>query len=311
MKFLHKLACLLSIAACLSCEANDPFTLPKPAVVTNRMIILHYIDAKIMAKIIGQKNHNWLSQQGKLAFDQRTNRIWISDDKKHADNIFHLIKAWDVPIPQVLITARIVILDKQSIKQLGVYFNFLSSSEKQTVMKASLPLIHIGAAQFLDVKLTALAQQGHASIISRPSLLTSNRHAAIIESGDEIPYQERTSEGNTSTAFKKAVLRLDVTPTILPGKRIHLKIKINQDKLSPLLVNGVPAITTQQLSTEVVVTNQQTLVLGGILEHNHSQHQNSVPFLSKLPILGHLFENKHNQNSQRQLTIFITPKIIQ
>jgi type IV pilus assembly protein PilQ len=151
---------------------------------------------------------------------------------------------------------------------------------------------------------------GRGQLISDPSLYTANQQTASIESGEEIPYQEVSVSGGTATAFKKAVLSLKVTPQIMPGGKVLLQLQINQDRPSSLIVQGVPAITTRQLATNILVNNGQTLVLGGIYEQNNEHTVERVPFLSKIPLLGLLFQQQDVKINKRELLIFVTPKII-
>ena len=140
-------------------------------------------------------------------------------------------------------------------------------------------------------------------------MLTANQQSAIIESGEEIPYQESVSQGVTATAFKKAVLRLQVTPQITPNHKIILHLKVNQDKRSSKEVKGVPAIDTRQITTQVLVNDGQTIVLGGIYEHTQTSAKERIPFFGDLPIIGSLFRHKKKIENRRELLIFVTPKI--
>lgn len=132
----------------------------------------------------------------------------------------------------------------------------------------------------------------------------------MIDSGQEIPYQEATSSGATAVAFKKAVLSLKVTPQITPDSKILMELKINQDTASPQLFNGVPAILTKEIQTNVLVSNGQTIVLGGIFQQDKSKTITRVPFFGQLPVVGNLFKNTQIALKNDELLIFITPKII-
>ena len=132
----------------------------------------------------------------------------------------------------------------------------------------------------------------------------------MIESGAEVPYQEATSSGATSVSFKKAVLRLQVTPQRMPNNYILLHIALNQDKVSDLTVNGVPAIQTQQITTQVVMKNNETIVLGGILETSRAKQQQGIPIVDKIPMIGELFKHHENRTKQQELLIFITPSMM-
>lgn len=189
-------------------------------------------------------------------------------------------------------------------------------------LPAALPSGAAGFAQFglaiarlpggtiLDLELMALENEGLGKIVASPRLVTSNQQQAYIESGEEIPYQEASSSGATSIAFKKAVLRLEVTPQITPDDHIILDLKVNQDSRGTVTA-GVPAINTREIHTKVLVANGETVVLGGIYEQQKTQNKMQVPYLGKLPIVGWLFRNETNSDQRNELLIFVTPKIIQ
>jgi type IV pilus assembly protein PilQ len=168
----------------------------------------------------------------------------------------------------------------------------------------------LGQGTLLDLELSALEREGRARIVSDPELITSNRQPALIESGQEIPYQEKTSSGATSVAFKKAVLSLKVTPEITPENRILLNLTVNQDKVDTLSVNGVPAISTQQVQSQVLLNDGETIVLGGIYEQINSNVTERIPFWSAIPVLGKLFTDKQTRSERKELLIFVTPKLV-
>jgi len=224
---------------------------------------------------------------------------------------------------QVLIKAHIVNIDQDYTHELGLSFNTTTStittpggftlnlpSTQTGTHTLRVPIAQMSEGALLDVTLSALEQQGHAELISDPQIVTLNKQSAIIESGQEVPYQQSTESGATSVAFKKAVLRLKVTPDIQNKQSILLHLSINQDQVSSLTVNGVPAINTQQLQTQVLMKNNTTLVLGGIFQNNKSQQDQSVPYLSKIPLLGTLFQNHQMTSDRKQLLIFVTPVIL-
>ncbi|MBN2689388.1 MAG: secretin [Gammaproteobacteria bacterium] len=287
-------------------------------------IQLHYTQAQDAYKEISNKNSKLLSKTGKIILDKRTNSIWISDNPENIQAIKDLMNKIDKPSRQVLISARIINADDQSIKQLGIQFNTTkaantnndqnnSNSDTPTatigVGKFNLPIAKLGGGVLLDMELKTLEKEGHAKIISSPKLLTLDRTTAHIESGEDIPYQERTSQGNTNTAFKKAVLGLKVTPFITDNKKIMLKIIMNQDQVSALTVHGVPAVKTREISTQVLLKNNQTIILGGIYEKNNLNTKTSIPIIRKIPILGTLLTDQENETNRKELLIFITPQI--
>lgn len=173
-----------------------------------------------------------------------------------------------------------------------------------------LAVAKLPGGTILDLELMALENEGLGKIVASPRLVTSNQQQAYIESGEEIPYQEASSSGATSVSFKKAVLRLEVTPQITPDDHIILDLKVNQDSRGAV-TNGVPAINTREMHTKVLVANGETVVLGGIYQQNKTQNKMRVPFLSKLPVIGWMFKNETNSDQRNELLIFVTPKIIQ
>ncbi len=162
----------------------------------------------------------------------------------------------------------------------------------------------------LDLELSALESEGRAEVIASPRLITTNQQPAVIESGQEIPYQEATSSGATAVAFKKAVLSLKVTPQITPDSKILMDLQVNQDTPSSERYNGVPAIFTKEIQTNVLVNNGQTIVLGGIYQQDKNQAIRRIPFFGELPVVGVLFSNRQIRLRNEELLIFITPKII-
>ncbi len=172
------------------------------------------------------------------------------------------------------------------------------------------PIAALSQSIILDATLNALEETGQAQLISDPQLITLDKKAAIIEAGQEVPYQQTSENGGTSVTFKKAVLRLQVVPEIKSANLILLNLIINQDQVSELTVNGVPAINTQQLKTQVLIKNKHTLVLGGIIQKGWSDQQQAVPFLSKIPWLGALFRYKRHTDDNKQLLILVTPILL-
>lgn len=173
-----------------------------------------------------------------------------------------------------------------------------------------IALAQLGGNILLDLELSALENEGKAELIASPRIITANQQEATIEEGQEIPYQQSTSSGATAVAFKKAVLSLKVTPQITPDGRVLMRLKINQDTPSGQLFNGVPAINTKEIETNVLVKNGQTIVLGGIYQRNKSNNIVRVPFFGTLPYVGALFRQTTTNDTNEELLIFITPKIL-
>ena len=161
----------------------------------------------------------------------------------------------------------------------------------------------------LQLELSALQAEGRGEVISAPRVITANQREALIESGTEIPYLEASSSGATSVSFKKAVLSLQVTPQITPDDRIIMDLTVNQDSVGQIF-SGIPSIDTNELTTQVLVDNGETVVLGGIYEASNRDDKTSVPFFGDLPYLGRLFKRTEFEQSKQELLVFVTPKII-
>ena len=162
----------------------------------------------------------------------------------------------------------------------------------------------------LQLELSALLAEGRGEDIASPKVITSNQTEAIIESGVEIPFQEASSSGATAVSFKKAVLGLRVTPQITPDNRVLLDLNVNQDTRGSPDVLGVPPINTRNVSTQVLVDDGETVVLGGVYSQVDRTSTDRVPFFGELPVLGFLFKKNRVENQRTELLIFVTPKII-
>ncbi|MEX2480567.1 MAG: type IV pilus secretin PilQ [Gammaproteobacteria bacterium] len=162
---------------------------------------------------------------------------------------------------------------------------------------------------FLQLELTALQAEGRGEVISSPHVITANQREATIEAGTEIPFQQATSSGATAVQFKKAVLSLRVTPQITPDDRVILDLAVNRDSVGQVF-NQVPSINTNEVTTQVLVDNGETVVLGGIYEQESRDDKTSVPFFGDLPYIGRLFKRTATDSSKQELLVFVTPKIL-
>lgn len=165
----------------------------------------------------------------------------------------------------------------------------------------------------LELELSAMQAEGTGEVISSPRVITANQHEAYIEQGVEVPFTESSSSGATSIAFRKAVLGLTVTPQITPDDKIIMDLQVNKDSVGGLVGSGnnqVPSIDTRELSTQVLVDNGETVVLGGVYEQTIIDNMDFVPFFGKLPLIGKLFQHTTNQDDKSELLVFVTPKII-
>ncbi|HEY1773522.1 MAG TPA: type IV pilus secretin PilQ [Gammaproteobacteria bacterium] len=166
----------------------------------------------------------------------------------------------------------------------------------------------------IDLELSALQSEGQGEVVSSPRVLTADQKLAHIEQGVEIPYQQASSSGATTTSFKDAVLSMDVTPQITPDDRIIMDLEVHDDQVGQNVQSAtggsVPSIDTRDVKTQVLVNNGDTIVLGGIYETTQNVTTTKVPLLGDLPLLGWLFRNTSTENNKDELLIFVTPKIV-
>jgi len=177
--------------------------------------------------------------------------------------------------------------------------------------KIGLALATLPFGTLIDLELSAAQTEGKSETISSPRVITSDQSKAVIETGTEIPYAEASSSGAATISFKKAVLSLEVTPQITPDDRIIMDLSVNKD--SPDFANitaGVPPIKTQSVTTNVLVDNGETIVLGGVYEQTKAKNVQRVPFFGDLPLVGFLFRSNFEQNNKSELLIFVTPKLL-
>ena len=184
-----------------------------------------------------------------------------------------------------------------------------SALGSQSAATIALSLFSPTANRLLNLELSALEADGKGKIVSSPRVITSDQTKAVIEQGEEIPYQVATSSGATSIQFKKASLRLEVTPQITPEGSVIMNLDVSKDSRGTLTTAG-PAINTKHAQTQVLVENGGTVVIGGIFTQNDRTDVNKVPLLGDVPVLGHLFRNTTRVSNKTELLIFITPKIV-
>lgn len=173
----------------------------------------------------------------------------------------------------------------------------------------ALSLFGAGSNRFLNLELSALEADGKGKIVSSPRVITADQIKALIEQGTELPYQVATSSGATSIAFRKANLKLEVTPQITPEGSIILDVDVNKDSVGQVTSAGY-AIDTKHVQTQVLVENGGTVVIGGIFTQSDNNTETKVPFLGDIPVLGHLFKTKTTNANRSELLIFLTPKVV-
>jgi type IV pilus assembly protein PilQ len=173
----------------------------------------------------------------------------------------------------------------------------------------ALSLFSASANKFLNLELSALEADGKGKIISSPRVITADQIKALIEQGEELPYQVATSSGATSIQFRKANLKLEVTPQITPEGNVILDVDVNKDSVGRNTAAGF-AIDTKHVKTQVLVENGGTVVIGGIFTQNERDEVNKIPLLGDVPVLGYLFKNTVRTANKTELLVFLTPRIV-
>lgn len=182
-------------------------------------------------------------------------------------------------------------------------------SNVASVGSIAFSIFNSANTRFLSLELSAMEADGQGKIISSPRLVTADQSKALIEQGTEYPYSMTAPNGATTIAFKKAVLKLEVTPQITPEGNIILDLDVNKDSRGENTTQGV-AIDTKHIQTQVLVENGGTVVIGGIFEMEESNEVNKVPLLGDMPVLGNLFKKQTRQTSKREMLVFITPRML-
>jgi type IV pilus assembly protein PilQ len=328
---------------------------------------VNYAKASDIAALLKSGNSNSvLTSRGSVAVDERTNTLLLTDTAETISQVRKLVGTLDIPVRQVLIESRIVIVNDTFERDLGVRAGLTATGRNGndglfetsgtaaatdaglssaitnlasngsvypvgvptgsnaanrynvnlpvTTPAGSLAFMLLGSDYIVDLELSAAQAEGRGEIVSSPRVITANQKEAVIEQGVEIPYQQSASSGATTIQFKKAVLSLKVKPLITPDNRIILDLSVTKDSVGKVIVTSggvnVPAIDTRAISTQVLVNDGQTVVLGGILETERRDAETKVPLIGDIPVLGHLFKTTTKVNNKAELLIFVTPKIL-
>ncbi len=328
-------------------EVNQKIEQLEPQITS--LVHLNYAKAKEIVEMLQKENVSLLSTRGQVSYDERTNTIWLKDNVARIDSVKRLIRRLDQPVKQVEIEARMVTLDKPFEKEFGsrfgltitnhlsgtfaganqiangtnvtevtpitdrLNFNLPATSLFTSPGSIAMAATNIGSF-FIDTELSAMEKEGHAEIIGTPRVITSDQHEAHIQEGQEIPYQASTSSGATNVEFKNATLSLTVKPQVTPDNRVILTMKVTRDKVATGTVNidgqQVVPIDTEEESSQVLLNNRQTVVLGGVYTQTSERVVEKVPWLGDIPILGFLFRHTQIRNNKKELLVFLTPRII-
>lgn len=308
-------------------------------------IQLNYAKAKDFSELLKFEGNSILSSRGSVSVDERTNTLLIKDTATSIESVRRMIENLDIPVKQVKIESRMVTVRDNVQEDLGIRWGFSDQQNSDGVsgtleganniangiipalsdrLNVNLPIanpagsigIHVAKladGTLIDLELSALEQENKAEIIASPSITTANQKEARIEQGTEIPYVQAASSGATTVEFKKAVLSLEVTPQITPDDKIILDLVITQDTRGDTVqtpTGPAVAIDTQEIRTQVLVDNGQTIVLGGIYQQQIVSNTKKVPLLGDIPYLGYLFQSNSEFNEKKELLIFVTPKIL-
>ncbi|MGA7273033.1 MAG: type IV pilus secretin PilQ, partial [Acidimicrobiia bacterium] len=315
-------------------EAAKALSVPLETVMKR----LSYTSAANVANILRRGGSGGiLSQRGSVIVDQRTNTLIISELPDYMDTVLAIIDNLDEPEPQVMIEARIIETTKRFSRTLGINWGFNGTAGPATGNSTGLEfpnnidasgsvnlqtggqngLLRIGFGNILDTfrldaVLNAAEDDGLVNILSTPKVATLNNHTAQIQSGLQIPIQ--TVANNTvSVQFVNATLKLQVTPQITADGTVVMDINIQKREVqTAFLVPGATnaPIATKEATTQVLVKDGGTAVIGGIYEVSTDQSQQRVPGLANIPIIGHLFKNRDRSDQNQELLIFITPRVV-
>jgi type IV pilus assembly protein PilQ len=285
----------------------------------------------------GGRGGGILSQRGSVTIDGRTNTLIIKELPNYIDTVIAVIETLDIPEPQVMIEARIVETTKRFTRTLGIRWGFEGVADaahgnttglefpNHGTVDGGVGLLTGGANGFLnmtlhnvldtftlDARLQAAEGEGLINVLSAPKIATLNNQAASIQSGLQIPIQ--TVANNTVTVqFVNATLRLDVTPHVTAEGTVLMDINVQkrEPQLAFAVVGATNApIATKEAQTRVSVRDGGTTVIGGIYKVSTDQGQDRVPGLANIPFFGHLFKNHRRDDSNEELLIFITPRVV-
>jgi type IV pilus assembly protein PilQ len=338
----------------LELEARNQIADLEPLRTEN--FVINYQKAEDVRKLLVDDKQRLLSKRGSVMVDARTNQMFVQDTTSRLEEVRRLLQRIDIPVPQVLIEARIVEADDRFSQNLGARFGFARITNGEWVNAGAgstfgsgsassgansitiggttvtnpnfvnlpagglggfspatigLTLFNSSVTRLLNLELSALEADGRGKIVSSPRVITADKVKAQIEQGTEIPYQAATSSGATQIQFRKAVLKLEVTPQITPEGAIFLNVNVNRDSPSSIATGGAGvAIDTKAVQTQVLVENGGTVVLGGIYEQTERTTTTKVPLLGDIPVLGWLFRSRTRVNDRTELMIFITPRVV-
>jgi type IV pilus assembly protein PilQ len=307
-----------------------------------KMFNISYAKVKDVEASIGKSKI--LTPRGTISVDERTSSMLVNDVASVFPEVEKLLLTLDKPTPQVLIEARIVEVNTNEVKDLGIQWgltlkgvNTLSSlggfsglnsgtftgnnflvdfpggSSAGSGSGFTFGIMNPAKTMGLDLQLSAVETLGKGKVISNPRIMTLDNEEAKILQGKSIPVRKLTTEGTVSTEFKDITLELIVKPHITPDNSINIDFAIKKEELDPTVpsIEGVPGTDKKEAKTKVLVKDGETIVIGGIYKINKTDSETGVPGLMKIPLLGWLFKNYKETVSTSELLMFITPRIVQ
>jgi type IV pilus assembly protein PilQ len=306
--------------------------------------------AKLFQSVTSADGEGDVDARGSITVDDRTNSIIAYQTQDRLDELRRIVAQLDVAVRQVMIEARIVEANVDYDKALGVKWRGASVGDSNFVVggggvgpnrvgapgfgqnpgvpnpagaignfvdlgavgaTSSLGIGFITDNAILDLELSAMEKTGNGEIVSQPKVVTSDKETAKILKGSEIPYQEASSSGATTTSFKEAALSLEVTPQITPDNRIIMEVKVTKDAPDfARALNGVPPINKNEVNAKVLVSDGETIVIGGVFSNTQTKTVDKVPFLGDLPYIGRVFKRDIVEDRKSELLIFLTPRIM-
>jgi len=285
-----------------------------------------YADVTELSTALKQNGDKLLGPRGHITVDTRANRLVVRDNKQAQQQIAQWLVDMDIPMGQIELSAHIVTINQDALRELGVKWTTKASNGSELyrpstvtshlaagVVSAGFNIGRIGG-QMLEIELSALEQQQRLHFIASPRLLVAHQQPASIKQGTEIPYQVSGGANNASSiAFKEAVLGMEVTPIINAHGSIRLKLRITQNMPGRSIQHAegeALAIDKQEIETQVEVRDGETLALGGIFQQQHRSGSRNVPLLSDIPLIGRLFHQDDKKSHRQELVVFITPKLL-
>lgn len=298
-------------------EYNDVL---KSTALQTRVIKIKYARADKLEDVIT----SMITQRGKIKVESRTNSLVITDVPSALDKIEELIKKLDTPTPQVLIQAKMVEVDYEAVRELGINWKIgnvdnpssVTHGEVEVSAPATTPIFHAYYGKIakdfnIDATLTALESQNKANILSQPSILVAENQEALILSGKKIPIVTRDFAGNQIIQFYDVALKLTVKPHISPDGKIAMELHPELSDIAGQAAGAAgPIISSQEAKTTLTVDDGETVVIGGIIKSTDESIRTGIPILSRIPILKYIFSYVQKKKRKSELLIFVTPKIV-